>query len=248
MTKTLRVLQAFRYEDTVLGFSELARRLGMGKSSVHRILTTLLKEGFVAKTPDDRYRLGLRLFEIGQVAVYSLRVREVAHRQLYRLHAESGHTVHLAVLDGTNVVYLDRFDSPTTQRVFARLVHRTPAPTTSLGKCLLAFGTPAAVEAVLAQGLARKAPRTIASRSAFLGALEQVRSGGFAASVEENEPGVSSVGAPVFGSDGSCIAAISLAAASSRVHAELTRLAAMVKRCAHEVSRAMGQGEPRPRS
>jgi IclR family transcriptional regulator, KDG regulon repressor len=254
VTKALKVLQAFKYDEPVLGVSELARRLGMGKSSVHRILTTLLHEGFVAKTVDDRYRLGLRVHELGQVAVHSLRLREVAHQYLERLRNESGETVHLAVLDGTEVVYVDRFESQNTLRLFSRLGHRTDAHATSTGKCLLAFGTAEQVELVLASGLPRRAPRTIGSRPALISALASVRELGYAASVDENEPGVSSVGAPIFGFDGTCVAAVSIAGPSARMNADsMPKYARMARRCASEVSTAMGHrgartGERRPPS
>jgi IclR family transcriptional regulator, KDG regulon repressor len=246
VTKALKVLQAFKYEEPVLGVSELARRLGMGKSSVHRILTTLLQEGFVAKTVDDRYRLGLRVHELGQVAVHSLRLREVAHQYLERLRNESGETVHLAVLDGTEVVYVDRFESQNTLRLFSRLGHRTDAHTTSTGKCLLAFGPQEQVDLVLASGLPRRAPRTIGSKAALLGALETVRELGFAANVDENEPGVSSVGAPIFGFDGKCIAAVSIAGPSARMNADnMPKYARMARRSASEISTALGHRGPR---
>jgi IclR family transcriptional regulator, KDG regulon repressor len=246
VTKALKVLQAFKYDEPVLGVSELARRLGMGKSSVHRILTTLLHEGFVAKTVDDRYRLGLRVHELGQVAVHSLRLREVAHQYLERLRNESGETVHLAVLDGTEVVYVDRFESQNTLRLFSRLGHRTDAHATSTGKCLLAFGTQEQVDLVVAAGLRRKAPRTIGSKSALIDALQSVRELGYAANVDENEPGVSSVGAPIFGFDGTCIAAVSIAGPSVRMNADnIPKYARMARRCASEVSTAMGHRGPR---
>lgn len=245
--KALRVLQAFRYEEPVLGVSELARRLGMGKSTVHRILSTLLAEGFVSKTPDDRYRLGLRVHELGQVAVHSLRLREIAHQYLERLRNESGETVQLGVLDGTEVVYVDRFESQNTLRLFSRHGHRTAAHATSTGKCLLAFGPPEQVDEVLATGLPRRAPRTIGSRSAFLDALERVRSDGYALNIDEAEPGVTSVGAPIFGHDGSCIAAVSIAGPSIRMAPDrLPTFARMARRCASDVSTAMGYRANRP--
>lgn len=249
VTKALAVLGAFSYDEPVLGVSELSRRLGMGKSSVHRVLQTLLDAGFVTKTADDRYRLGLRLYELGQLAVASLRLREVAHPYLERLRNESGETAHLAVLEGTEVVYLDRFESPRTLRLFSRVGHRGPAYSTSSGKVLLAFGPAEVVEDVIAAGLRRSAPRTITQRSTLLRALEQVRTQGYAISVEEREPGVTSVGAPVFGHEGSCIAAVSIAGPVMRMTPEhLPRLTRLVCRCAADISTAMGWDPSRRRS
>jgi IclR family transcriptional regulator, KDG regulon repressor len=246
VAKTLRILEAFSFVEPVLGVSELARKLGMGKSSVHRALSTLLEAGYVTKTPDDRYRLGLKLHEMGQLVVSGLRLHEVAREPLERLRTNGHEAVHLAVLDGTDVVYIDRFESPGTARMFNRLGRRMPAYVTSSGKCILAFGEPHLTEAVLARGLARAAPRTITSQSLFLEALGRTRSNGYAVSVEESQPGVTSLAAPVFGRDGGCIAAVSLVGpAASMTDENLPKYLGLVRRCAREISDGMGFGQAR---
>lgn len=241
VTKALGVLQAFSYDHPVMGVSELSRQLGMGKSSVHRILSTLAEAGFVVKTDDDRYRLGLKLHELGQLVVASLELREVAHVPLERLRNETGETVHLAVLEGTDVVYVHRFESQATLRMFSRLGRRIPAHTTSSGKCLLAFGEPEAIDEVIAAGLKRIGPRSITSKTVFRDTLKKVRADGHAVSVEENERGVISVGAPVFGHDRSCVAAVSIAGPMLRMTMEkVPTYARQVRRCALEISKGMG--------
>ena len=243
VTKALTVLQAFSYDQPVIGVSELARKLGMGKSSVHRILSTLLEAGFVQKTPDDRYRLGLKLYELGQQVVSSIELREVAHPVLERLRNDTGETVHLAVLEGTDVVYVDRFESPSTLRMFSRVGRRMPAHSTSSGKCMLAFGTPAATEAVLNGGLQRRGPRGITTKATFVDALLKIRSDGYCVSVEEGEVGVMSIGAPIFGHDGTCIAAVSAAGPVIRMKPErMSVYITQVRRCAKDISEAMGFG------
>ena len=248
VARTLRILEAFSYVEPVLGVSELARKLGMGKSSVHRALATLLEGGYVTKTTDDRYRLGLKLHELGQLVVSGLRLHEVAREPLERLRNSGHEAVHLAVLDGTDVVYIDRFESSGTARMFNRLGRRMPAHVTSSGKCLLAFGEAELTEAVLDRGLARLAPRTITSVSLFQEALATTRTQGYALSVEESQPGVSSVAAPVFGRDGGCIAAVSLVGPASGMTAEhLPKYLGLVRRCAREISDGMGFGQARHR-
>jgi DNA-binding IclR family transcriptional regulator len=241
VTNTLRLLQLFSFDEPVLGVSELARRSGTGKSTVHRMLTTLVAEGFVTKTPDDRYRLGFRLYELGQLVVHTTELREAAHTILERLRNESAETAHLAVLDGTEVVYLERFESQATLRLFGRLGRRMPAHATSSGKAILAFCEPDVIDTVVAAGLRRLGPRTITSRSVLEQALADVRQLGYSVSFEESEPGVASVGAPVFGHDGTAIAAVSVAGPNLRMTREaMPRFARMVCRAAAEVSTAMG--------
>lgn len=246
VAKTLRVLEAFSYAEPVLGVSELARKLGMGKSSVHRALSTLLEHGYVSKTDDDRYRLGLKLHELGQLVVSGIRLHEVAREPLDRLRNSCHEAIHLAVVDGADVVYIDRFESPGTARMFNRLGRRMPAHVTSSGKCILAFGEPKLTETVLARGLSRLAPRSITTKSVFIDCLARVRADGYAISVEESQPGVTSVAAPVFGRDGSCIAAVSLVgAAMVMTDEQLPRFTGMVRKCAREISDGMGFGHVR---
>lgn len=249
VTKALQVLQAFSYERPVLGVSELARQLGMGKSSVHRILSTLAEQGFVVKTPDDRYRLGLKLHALGQLVVNTLELRTVAHAPLERLRNDCGETVHVAVLEGADAMYVHRMEAQSTLQTFSRVGRRVPAHTTSSGKVLLAFGEPSAIDAVLATGLPRVGPRSITTERGLREVLAKIRRDGYAVSVEENQRGVVSIGAPVFGHDGACIAAVSMAGPTMRMSSEqLPRLVQRVRRCALEVSQGMGFLDKAPRA
>jgi IclR family transcriptional regulator, KDG regulon repressor len=240
ITKALRLLSSFSYAEPILGVSELARRLDLPKSSVHRMLVTLVAEGFVEPVPVGRYRLSLKVYELGQQVAFSHRVRQVAHPLLERLRADTGEASHLAVLADADVVFLDRLESPELMRVFVRTGRRTPAHATSSGKCLLAFGTAADVETVVSAGLPRVGPRTLTSRAALERALAAVRNDGYAVSVDESANGVVSVGAPIFDELGACIAAISLAGPPGRMgDQQLTRYIPMLVRTAAAISKGL---------
>ena len=120
------------------------------------------------------------------------------HPSLERLRNQTGETAHLAVLAGTDVVYVDRLESPHMLQLLTRVGRRRPAHATSSGKCLLAFGAAADVRQVIAGGLPRLGPRTITSAGALQRALDEVRARGYAVSFEESAPGVASVAAPIF--------------------------------------------------
>ena len=241
VTNTLRLLQQFTYDEPVLGVSELARRLGTGKSTVHRMLSTLLAEGFVIKTVDDRYRLGFKLYELGQLVVHTTELRDVAHPILEDLRNESAEAAQISVLDGIEVVYVERFESQATLRLFGRIGRRMPAHATSSGKCLLAFAPDDVVERVIANGLRRLAPRTITTAPVFRQALAETRERGYAINYEESEAGVASVGAPVFRHTGEAIAAISVAGPTLRMTQDaLPRYIRMVTRSAARISAALG--------
>lgn len=241
VTNALRLLQEFTYAEPVLGVSELGRRLGISKSSVHRILSTLCHEGFVSRTADGRYRLGYTLHELGQRVVHSTRLHEAAQPVLQQLRNDTGETTHLAVLDGTGVVYLERFESPGMVRLLGSLGTRMPAHATSSGKCLLAWGTAAQVDEVIAAGLERLAPRTLTSPELFRAHLADVRRQGYATAFEERLKGIASVGAPVFGADGLIKAAISVAGPTLRVNRDsLPRHVALVGRAGATISQHLG--------
>ena len=237
----LRLLQQFSYEEPVLGVSDLARRLNLAKSTTSRLAATLLAEGFLETTPHHRYRLGIRVYELGMLVVSGLELREVAQPVLMRLRNTTGETVHLAVLDGVEVVYLDRIESQNTLRLFSRIGRRNWAHTTSSGKAILAYSRPEVVEAVIEAGLPKVTSRTITSRRALLATLEKARNDGYVHSLDESEVGVSSVAAPIFGHLGTVVAAISVAGPSARLTPSVVpRVAFQVRDAAAEISRSMG--------
>jgi DNA-binding IclR family transcriptional regulator len=240
VARALSLITAFTFADPVLGVSELGRRLHLPKSTVHRLLGILVNEGFVERTPDERYRLSLKLYEIGQEVVSSHVLRQVGHAPLEKLRNDSGEAAHLAVLSGADVVYLDRFESPQMMGLFTKVGRRRSAHATSSGKVLLAFGSQADVDDAVAAGLPRLGPRTITSRTRLNQTLAEIRKTGYAISSDESAPGVVSVGAPIFDRVGSCVAAVSVAGPLIRMpedrHNALVR---MVVKTAAEISKAL---------
>jgi IclR family KDG regulon transcriptional repressor len=236
----LRVLTAFSFEQPVLGVTELSRKLALPKSTVSRLVRTLANEGFVTPVTGG-YRLALKLHELGALVVSGVELREVAHSKLVQLRNATGETVHLAVLDGTEVVYLDRIESPNTLHLFTRIGMRMPAHCTSSGKAMLAFSPPTALDAVVAKGLAQLTPRSLSTRASLERALEVVRANGWAASVDESEPGLNSLAAPIFDYTSHVIAAISIAGPRERLSATtMVRIAQQLRDATSEISREMG--------
>jgi IclR family transcriptional regulator, KDG regulon repressor len=241
VNRTLRILEAFSYAEPVLGVSEIARKVGMGKSTVHRALTTLYESGYVSRTPDGRYRLGLKLHEMGQLVVSGMRLHEVAHDPLEKLRRDCDLAVNLVVLDGTDAVYIEQFESAGMARSFRESGLRTAAHVTSSGKCLLAFADPQVVDSLIAGGLRANGPRSITSESALRSVLDQVRVDGFVVSVEERTKAVTSIGAPIFGRSGQCIAAVSVVGPTVQLMGDdLDRYVRLVRQCALRIGRAMG--------
>jgi len=190
-----RLLKVFRSRETDLGVSELARRLGLGKSTVHRLLTTLASEGLIEQNPrTGGYRLGLMMFELGQAVRVHMDLHAAVGQVLGDLRAQTGESSQVGVLDGHEVVYVDRLESAHSLRLFTETGRRVPVHCTSSGKVLLAHLPEARRHAVLrAIPLTALTPHTITDRDRFAAELARVRRRGWAEAVNEREIGVASI-------------------------------------------------------
>jgi IclR family transcriptional regulator, KDG regulon repressor len=235
-----RLLKEFSRSDRELGVSELARRLDLSTSAVHRLLATLAAERLLERSPRG-YRLGLAVHDLGAVAG-DLDLHEAALPVMATLRATTGETVQLAVLDGLESVYVDRLESPHTVRIFSRVGTRLPATATSTGKALLAALPPAELDARLAEWVPRRTtPYTVVDEGVLRARLRETAARGWAENREESRVGVVSVGAAVRGRDGTVIAALSVAAPTDRAGpAPLRRIRTAVVDAAAVVSRRLG--------
>ena len=213
-----RLLKEFRSREESIGVSELARRLGMGKSGVHRLLTTLVAEGLLERDPrTGGYRLGIVMFELGEAVRVHLDLHAAAGPVLAHLREQTGESSQVGVLDGGEVVYVDRLESAHSLRLFTETGRRVPAHCTSSGKVLLAHRPEHEREAFLARGpLPRLTPRTIVEPAALRDEFATVRVRGWAEAVDEREIGVASLAAPVRDVRGAVVAAISIGAPLAR--------------------------------
>ncbi|BCB89505.1 IclR family transcriptional regulator [Phytohabitans suffuscus] len=235
----LDVLDCFTDADE-LGVTDIARRIGVAKSTAHRLLTTLCARGMAEKNEETgRYRLGMKLHELGSLALQRNRVHQTALPLLQELHHLTGGTVHLGVPDGGQVIYLERLVSPTAAPAFARIGRRLPGQCTSSGKAMAAFDRRIAA----AQARAGFTPLTTASISSSQGyasSLAQTRRQGFAVSIDEVALGLASVAAPVLAHDGSAWAAISVVGGSKQLRGDLDRPARLVRLAAQRLAWALG--------
>jgi IclR family transcriptional regulator, acetate operon repressor len=206
------VLACFDYQHPELGVTEIAGRVQLPTSTTHRLLASLQAIGFVERSERGRYRLGLTLHELGLAATFGMALRQRGHRHLEDLRARTGHTAHLAVLSGADIVYVERLEDPRVFGRFARSGWRVPAYASSSGKALLAFGgSELSMQAIARSGFTRRAPRTITAMPALLEELERTRQRGYAESVEETWPDMGSVAAPVLDVAGKAVASLSVA-------------------------------------
>jgi DNA-binding IclR family transcriptional regulator len=213
-----RLVKAFSDTEYEIGISNLARRLGLAKSTVHRIASTLVEAGFLARNPESgAYRLGLELFELGMRVRRKMNVVSEARPYLRALMERTSESAHLTVLDDASVLYVNNIASPQAIRMQSNLGARVPAHCCSEGKALLAYRPAEIVERVIAAGLASCTPKTIVKPQRFRAELASVRARGFALDDEELEIGLRSAAAPIRDHRGDVIAAVSVAGPVQRV-------------------------------
>lgn len=230
------LLSAFRPGDDALGVSELARRTGIPKSSAHRLTGHLAASGLLERT-DGAVRLGLRLFEIGQLAIGQRGLIDAARPYLADLREATRNTAHLAVLEGTEVVYLDIVRGPDAPNLASRIGGRFPAHATAVGKAILAHSPGEVLETVISAGLPRIGPRTLTAPGLLRRQLAKVHEEGVAYEREESGTGVICVASPLLDSSGRARAAVSVSGWSTRVRAD--RVASAVRTTALTLSRTL---------
>lgn len=237
-----RILREFGKHDTQLGVTQLARRVGIGKSTAHRIIWTLVEEGLLEKVEDTGlFRLTATMRSLGASAETAQHLHEAATLPLDRLRTQTAGTLHIAILDGHDVLYVERREGPGAIPVFRAVGSRNAAHATSSGKVLMAF-LPSEAQKRLVQGmrLLPKTPRTITSRDDFLAELAQVRRQGYAENRGESQLGMCSIAAPIRDPLGRVIASVSVAEYVDDVDAGLHHLSRPIVETAMRISAGLG--------
>lgn len=219
---------------------EVAARTGLSRSTAYRLLAALCRKGYLRHVPQEGYFLGPRLIELGFKAHAQLHLPSVARPHLEWLSQETGETVHLAILDGTEVVYVDKVPGRRELQMSSYIGVRLPAQSTALGKALVA-GRPSEEWAQhFVPGL-KRTERTIETFERFCEELERVREQGYSVDLEENERGIRCIGAPIFDAGGRVVAAVSLSSAVVYLDEErIPKLAPLVMEAARRISSALG--------
>lgn len=245
--RALAILESFSVERPELGVSELSRSLGLNKSTAFGLLSTLEHRGYVEQNPETgKYRLGLRVLDLGTIKLSGLDLARVAKPVLRALVDRLRETVHLAIYDRGEVVYIDKIEGDNALQISSFVGKRNPSYCTGVGKCLLAFQPAEELERVIALGLPARTPETITEPGRLRAALERVRAEGHATDDEEIELGLACVAAPVRNRFGEVCAAVSVSVPTIRASEERRReFTAAVEEAARAVSEGLGY-RPRP--
>jgi len=242
LDRAVAVLEVLGESDTPMSLAEICQRMNLHKSTAHRSLMVLERSALIERTQENRFRLGLKLYELGNRAVEQIGLRARVHPYFRRLSMQVGETVHLSVLQKTSVVYLDKVEPNRRVCMSSKIGTSNPVYCTSMGKAMLAFQPEDVIDQIIAKiRFVRYTPKTICTTEALLKALERVRRRGYAIDDEEIELGVRCIGAPIFNENHRAIASVSVSGPASRITVQsVPAIAEHLLRCCREISASLG--------
>jgi DNA-binding IclR family transcriptional regulator len=239
VSRALALLGAFDESHRRLTLTELARRADLPVPTAHRLVGELVRHGALARTPSGEYVVGRRIWSLGVLAPVQTGLLEAASPFLHDLYAATLATVHLAVRDDTQVLYLDRLSGRRSVPVVSTVGSRLPLYPTGVGKVLLAHA-PDDVQAEVLSSLKRITAHTITQPSRLRTQLEKVRTDGYATTVEEMTLGACSVAVPIRRNETDVVAALGIVVPSLR--RDRPRLVAALQVAAHGIGRSNSGG------
>jgi DNA-binding IclR family transcriptional regulator len=241
----VRLLKSFSEGEAEIGVTSLAKRLGVAKSTVYRLATTLVAEGMLEQNREnEKYRLGIALFGLGALVRQRMNVSTEARPYLFDLRDATNETVHLALLDGADILYVYDLESNQAIRMRANLGQRKPALATAEGRAMLAF-LPETLEKMVARGFEPEASKSVTDPDRLRAVLDEVRRNGFAREDEESELGMRSVAAPIRNAAGTVVAAVGVAGPVQRLSDDvLAKYGPFVVETANVISIRLGYKSP----
>jgi DNA-binding IclR family transcriptional regulator len=239
--RALEILELLDRSARGWNISDVARKLGMPKSSAHVIMRTLESSGYVMRKPGGReYYLSLKASSLGNGFMQVLNLSDASLTHMKRLAEQTRLTAHVAVLAGQQAVYVQKVDGPGVVRFATWVGKRTNLHCTAVGKVLLAHARPDAIDRFLSRNsLARYTPNTITSSAALRTELERVRELGHALDNQEEEINVRCLGVPVFNHLNNCVAALGITGMSKQIPEEPAVLLASMENAASGISQDM---------
>jgi DNA-binding IclR family transcriptional regulator len=240
LRRGLSILECFADGESDKTIAELCRRTGLPPATVHRLLGVLVEWGGVERVSRGRYRLAFRLWRLGASVPQARTLRDVALPYMEDLYEATHGVVHLSIVDGIEVMYIEKITGRLAIPVTSTVGRRMPLHASGPGKVLVAFGPPDLLDRVLAAGLKPRTKKTITDEATFRRALSEIRTTGVAVTREEMSPGIASVAAPIFAGR-QAVAGVSVATTADRFDAAvLTPLTTTISRA---ITRALAARE-----
>ncbi len=244
LARGLIVLEALAEMSPQRGatLQEIVEATGQNRSNIYRYLTTLCELNWLDRDEETfRYEIGPKILQIAAVFLDQIDARLIARPLLLELANSALLTAHYSIRDGRSIVYVDKVESPSPIQMRSRLGMTSPCHSTAMGKALLINMTQVDIERLFPENLEPYSPNTLRTRKDLIDELNRVRAVGYSTDIEENEMGITCVGAPIFDFDGGVIGAISLSGLAQDVTSErILDLGNHVAKVANEISRRMG--------
>ncbi|WP_209124996.1 IclR family transcriptional regulator [Alkalihalobacillus sp. BA299] len=240
--RAAEILELF-LSSAELSIKEISQNTGLSKSTVHGIIKTLEYKGFLTQNPEDqKYKLGMKLFELGNSVSNNLNIGKIARPYIQELVEKLKETVHLVILDQSEVIYVEKVEGSHSLSMYSQIGKRAPIHCTGVGKAILAFRPEEEIDQLLSETtLTPFTDKTMTDKEKIKEHLKQVKRQGYAMDDEEIEIGLRCVAAPIFNHKGEAIASISCAAPITRFNDELiTNVIVHIKLAADAISRQMG--------
>ena len=246
--KAVNILKLFSPDEPRLALTEISKRLGLGKSTAHNLLNTLVQAGLIEKLDDGVYALGPEVIALSQGVRINVELRDLAAPLLRRLAEVAKESVYLAVFDRVRVLYIYAIESPDRLRARSAVGDRALLHCTAVGKAILSMLSPQEVDAIVHEmGQPAYTATTITERGALDVELARIRQQGYSTDHSEHEANYYCIGAPILDRRGRVIGACSLSGTSPAILQDrLADLSVRVVNTAQEISRYMGYIPPRP--
>ncbi|MCZ4314398.1 IclR family transcriptional regulator [Comamonadaceae bacterium G21597-S1] len=247
LLKGLEIVELLAHSDRPLTLTEMATTLNLAKSNVHRLLQALTERHYVIRQEDgNAYAASIKLWELGSAVLSKLDLKLHGQDVMEELLQRTGETVHLSVLDGDDVVYVHKIESPNPVRAYTQIGGRARAHCVATGKAMLAYRTPSALEH-LAQSLVSRTALTITDPARFLHEMARIRAQGYGVNRGEWNINVAGIAAPIVDARGNTIAAVGLSGPKERFKpAQLKKFAPLVIEAAQKISIRLGGRRPLP--
>jgi IclR family KDG regulon transcriptional repressor len=243
VTRSLSILEVLSEFHEGLGITDIAQKVGLHKSTVYRLLSTLIQKEFVIQDKEtNKYKTTFKLYELGNKRIKHMDILSASKAYSKKLMESVNEVVHLVVRDDHKIVYIDKVEANNTIRMASYIGNRSPMHCTSVGKAILAYLPEKKVEEIWNKSKAKKlTANTITDLSRLTEELVNVRSKGFAVDDEENEEGVRCIGAPIFNRNAEVEGAISVSGPAIRMSEEkMETVAVEVMKYAGLISRELG--------
>lgn len=243
LDRALDVIELLATAKEGLGVTEIGNKIGLHKSTVHRLLGTLSERGYVEKNPkNNSYKLGLKFMEISGLFLKQLELKTEALPFMRKLAEIVGQPVHLAILEGTDVVYIEKVELVNSIRMYSQIGRRVPAHCSAIGKVLLAGCDEPGLSRIIGNlTFERFTEHTLVTAEQLRKEIAQVASDGWALDNEEHENGIRCIAAPVYDYTRKVIAAVSVSGENRIIHPDRDReIAGYVMKTAAEISARMG--------